>query len=141
MKPSSIARIDGKGHAEAPAGRSNRYLSFDRVIVGPDSAVRGFQKARRGQSLDVRVNVATCGLAQQFHPLAGQCTGERIPALECQVALTKRFATHRAMSGIHETAGRLILDSAPNGDFHVCHLTPRGVRTSHTNLLSIVQRR
>jgi hypothetical protein len=44
--------------AMEPACQSNRNLGFDRVIVGPHAAVRGFEEARRGQSLDIRVNVA-----------------------------------------------------------------------------------
>jgi hypothetical protein len=39
MKHSCRARIDRKSRAEAPACHSNRNLSFDRVKVGPDSAV------------------------------------------------------------------------------------------------------
>ena len=44
--------------AKEPAFQSNRYLGFDRVIVGPQAAVSGFEKARRGQGLDIRVDVA-----------------------------------------------------------------------------------
>jgi len=34
------------------------------------------------------------------------------------------------MPGIHEAARGFILDCAPNGDFHFCHLPPLRVRTS-----------
>jgi hypothetical protein len=73
---------------------------------------------RLGQGPDAG-DIVPADVAQQLHPLAGEDSGESIPALKSKIALMKDFAALGAMPGIDEPARGFVFKRAADSVYRL----------------------